>query len=258
MSEPTLVDRFQNPEGKFAHLLWKALDWIYPPVCAGCGTPGFRWCNACIDSVQKLDENSCSICGDFSPPSSLCAECAANRPAYLALRSWGKYTGVLRKAIHRLKFRSDMGLAEPLSIHLNQVFTPLHWPIDLVVPVPCSKARLKERGYNQAALLAKYFCMSVGFSFSSRAILRTRDTLSQVGKSALERRANVTGVFQAVPELVQGKTVLVVDDVATTGSTIQSCAVALLDAGAYSIYGLTLARAGLSVHNDINQELNPT
>ncbi|MGE5224806.1 MAG: ComF family protein [Omnitrophica WOR_2 bacterium] len=122
---------------------------------------------------------------------------------------------------------------------LNQ----LKWKIDVVVPVPLGVARLAERGYNQAALLARPVSLGMGLSYSSKALFRIRETRSQVELKASERKSNVKGAFQARSELVDGKHVLVIDDVATTGSTLGECARALLEAGAAQVVGFTLARA---------------
>jgi len=112
--------------------------------------------------------------------------------------------------------------------------------------VPLSKQRLKERGYNQAAMLAKPLALGLGVPFQPKALQRRRNTRSQVGLSRKERRRNVAGAFWASPDWISGKAVVVVDDVATSGSTLDACAEALWRAGASNVFGLTLARAELS------------
>lgn len=162
---------------------------------------------------------------------------------FQAMRSWGAFTGPLREAIHRLKYRKDVALGEALSRPLQDLVRSLNWPIDLIVPVPLSGQRLRERGYNQADCLAHPIALALGVDYHSRALLRIKNTQSQVGLSALQRKENVVDAFSANPRLVAGRQVLVVDDVATTGATIQSCACALLAAGAAQVFGMTLARA---------------
>ena len=127
----------------------------------------------------------------------------------------------------------------------------LNWDIDLLVPVPLGKSRLKERGYNQVGLVARPLAYEVGLQYAPDALWKSRETRSQVGLSILQRRDNVYGAYQASPESVKRKSILLMDDVATTGSTIQSCAETLLTAGAREVYALTIARA-LS-HHDLNR-----
>jgi ComF family protein len=146
-----------------------------------------------------------------------------------------------------LKYRRDIGLGDALSTHLVPFLKTLDWTIDMVAPVPLSNKRLKERGYNQIALVAHPFSLQLGLAYSSRVLLRKKHTLSQVGLSAIERKKNVEGAFWAEPKLAAGKSILLMDDVATTGSTLASAAIALVEAGASRVYAITLARA-LSHH----------
>jgi competence protein ComFC len=227
------------------HLLWQTIDWIYPPRCATCGKWGERWCDSCQQTVKLLAVTEiCPLCGIPQPEAELCAECTTYHPVYTALRSWGSYEGTLRTAIHRLKYHSDIGLSETLARPLTGLLRDLDWQVDLVTAVPLSSKRRRQRGYNQAALLARWVGLSAGVPFQPKALIRLRDTASQVGLHAHQRRENVAGAFQARSETAQGKKVLIIDDVTTTGATMQACAQALISAGANQIYGLTLARAG--------------
>jgi ComF family protein len=128
----------------------------------------------------------------------------------------------------------------------------LDWPVDLITSVPLGLVRFRERGYNQATLLARPIALFLNIPFSSKALLRTRETRTQVGLSVNERMENMTGAFLAKNELVQGKNILVVDDVATSGATLNSCAKALLDGGALKVYGFSLARAVYSPNGEID------
>jgi ComF family protein len=120
------------------------------------------------------------------------------------------------------------------------------WDIDLVCPVPLGAARLAERGYNQATLLARPIALSLCLPYASHAVARIKETQSQVGLNLERRHSNVAGAFLAKPEIAAGKVALIVDDVATSGATLEACAQALLEAGARQVYALTLARAALS------------
>jgi ComF family protein len=119
----------------------------------------------------------------------------------------------------------------------------LNWSLDIITSVPLGLVRLKERGYNQATLLARPIALCLQVPFSSRALIRTRETRSQVGLTVTERQDNMADAFRANSKLVKGKNILVVDDVATSGATLNACAKALLDVGASKVYGFSLARA---------------
>lgn len=244
--EITLAELQLRPAFSLYHLLWTAIDWIYPPVCGGCEKPGLRWCSECQQQTNVLNGPLCQRCGRPLPKAGICQECQSAPPSYRALRSWGIHTGPLRNAIHRLKYRGDMGLGEALAYHLIQVYEQAQWHTDLIVPVPLSSQRLQERGYNQASLLARSVALYLKIPFSSRALKKVRHTEAQVGLNARERAQNVHQAFQAEPAYVTNKTILVVDDVTTTGATLEECARVLLEAGAKSVYGLTLARASFA------------
>jgi ComF family protein len=156
---------------------------------------------------------------------------------------WGLHSGPLRSALHGFKYRRDLGLAEAFGVLLAETFTRAGEEVDMVVPVPLGKQRLKERGYNQAALLASAFSAVTGLDYRPCAAHRIRETRSQVGLSVEERQSNVSGAFSAQPEIVTGKRLLLIDDVMTTGATLNACALALKNAGAAAVASLTLARA---------------
>jgi ComF family protein len=160
------------------------------------------------------------------------------------------FQGPLRKALHRLKYERDIGLGDPLSNHLIEYYNELKWDIDFVTVVPLSKERLRERGYNQAALLARPFAYAIHKPYLPKLLYRKRNTRTQVGLNASERRQNVNNAFGARLEKVHEKNILVIDDVTTTGSTISACAQALRQAGASAVYGLTLSRAVLQADAD--------
>jgi ComF family protein len=159
------------------------------------------------------------------------------------LRSWSVFEGPVRSALHRLKYRRDVALGDALAAHLAGYVRALAWPIDTVVPVPLGAGRLKERGYNQISLIARPLALSLGWSYAPGALTRVRETKSQVGLTKRERHENVHGAFRTVGMRVNGRVVLLMDDVATTGSTLSSCADALYRAGARDVFSLTVARA---------------
>ena len=228
-------------------LAWSGLDWLFPPSCGGCGKAGSRWCHECQEKVTTLVGSLCVRCGRPNQAGGMCDECRSDPPKYHALRAWGTFDFPVRQAIIRLKYKRDMGLGDILAVPLANLAESLGWQLDLVTPVPSGAKRLKERGYNQVALIAYPFSLATGLKYSPRALKRKRETISQVGLSAVDRRENVRDAFEADSNLVRGKNILVLDDVSTTGSTLSACSDALLRAGANDVYALTVARA-LSHH----------
>lgn len=234
------------------HLAWVGLDWLYPPECGGCGSLGARWCRACQQQTEQVPDQVCLRCGRPAPAGSECESCRTNPPHYTALRSWARYQGPVRRAIHRLKYEGDVSLGERLAEPLIELLAATGWQVDLVTPVPSGSSRLARRGYNQAALLALPLALGSALEYRPQALVKTRDVRSQVGLNAAQRRLNVQEVFQAQPAQVQGRSVLVVDDITTSGATLDACAAALLTAGASRVYGLTLAQAGQPAEGDFD------
>lgn len=152
------------------------------------------------------------------------------------------FDGPLRHAIHGLKYRRLSALAEPLGDELARFWLRGSMPVDIIVPVPLHPERQRERGYNQADLLARRVGRATGAPVQANVLRRTRVTAVQMSLNAAERKANVSGAFVADAASARDATVLVVDDVCTTGSTLDACAIALKEAGARRTLGLTLAR----------------
>lgn len=194
----------------------------------------------------------CQICGrPMTDGREICSGCKAAPPPYEALRSLTRYDGVMRDCVHALKYDNNQSLGEFFSARLTALVREAGWAVDLVLPVPLSPDRQAERGYNQSALLARPLALQLGLSYKPFGLTRIRNTPSQVALTAVERRKNVAGAFAALPEVVAGQRVLLVDDVTTTGSTLLECTRALKLADAKAVYGLTLSRP-------IHAELNPT
>jgi ComF family protein len=160
----------------------------------------------------------------------------------VAVRAACAYAGPVRQAIHRLKYQRERHLAEPLAILVEDCLAARPLAVDAVVPVPLDPGRQRARGYNQAALLATPLAQHLGRPLVVDALRRVRSTRPQVGLSARARRANVRGAFAAAAGAVAGARLLVVDDVMTTGATLQACAEALHGAGADAVWGAVVAR----------------
>lgn len=224
-------------------LAWSGLDWLFPPHCGGCGKVGSRWCEECQRKVPVLAGILCEKCGTPNAREGFCDRCTTEPPSFCALRAWAVFDFPVRQALHKLKYRRDMGLGDALAVPIAAFAGSLNWPLDLVVPVPLGRKRLQERGYNQVDLIARPLSLALSLDYQPAALKRKRETVSQVGLSAVERRNNMQNAFSADAKVVRGKTVLVMDDVATTGSTLSSCSEALLQSGAKDVFALTVARA---------------
>jgi len=252
MSEPGNVTR---PAYRLYQLAWAGLDWLYPPYYGGCGARGSRWCSSCQQNTRMILGPLCQRCGQpvSNTGPTICRDCK-NRSFHLtALRSWAQFSGPLQNAIHRLKYKGDLALGDILARPLIDLLQVNCWEVDLVIPVPVGVARQAQRGYNQAALLALPVALGLNLAYRPKAMEKIRDTRSQVGLSFAERRENVKGAFRARAEQVREKRVLLVDDVTTSGATLNACAKALFDAGANHVFGITLARAG-----SYQQAINPS
>jgi ComF family protein len=164
-------------------------------------------------------------------------------PPLTDVASTGTHTGKLREAVQGLKYDNNRQLAEPLGKRLAACFAALNWTIDMIVPVPLHTKRLAERGYNQAQVIAEYLAARTGLPCVSGALRRDKFTRSQVELSAAERLINLADAFYGEPSLLAGQTILLIDDVYTTGATLSNCAHAALDAGAHAAYGLTVTTA---------------
>lgn len=222
---------------------------IFPPVCGGCGRTGFRWCPNCQACVPRIVEPFCEKCGIPVRKAGLCEKCQSNPPVYRLMRSWAVFDSPVQNALHTLKYRRNIaGFGDALARQMVDFVRSLHWPLELVIPVPLSRKRLKERGYNQVALVARPLAYELGLAYVPGVLWKMRETRSQVGLNMQERQENVSKAYQAHPSVVMRKTVLLMDDVATTGSTISACTEALLSAGVQEVYVVTIARA-LSHHD---------
>lgn len=230
--------------------VWSALDLLFPPNCGGCGKLGLRWCDTCQKSVQVLNGVLCEVCGLPQEKPGLCRACLADRPHFHSLRAWAVFEGPLQPAMHKLKYRRDLSLGDALAAAMLSFVRDLNWNMDLVTPIPLGKQRMRERGYNQVAMIAKPLAMGLDLNYSPDVLLRQKETRTQVGLSREERRRNVQGVFRAGTG-VTGKAVLIMDDVSTTGSTLSSAAEALYAAGAKDVRALTVARA--LPHHDLRK-----
>jgi ComF family protein len=261
MSSPRLLlpsDR-DLADSRSSRIIDSLLNLLYPESCLACAAPVSRArergvCRGCWSKLLQLRVSGpvCPACGipypgfaDVPLEAHLCVKCMLTLPPFSGARAFGYYGSVLRRIIQALKFDGRRDLAVILAPLLASTFLELWSPadFDLVVPIPLHPRRERERGYNQAKLLAMPLGRIVGVPVNARALRRHRNTSPQVGLSDSDRAHNVKHAFGcARPALVRGRRILLIDDVMTTGSTMASACEALLEAGAQRVSALTLAR----------------
>lgn len=218
-------------------------------------------CRDCLDNFDSLDSPLCLICGrPFAATSDTdhaCGQCLTKKCPFFAARSCGVFSKTLMELIHAYKYNGRTRLAKPLSALLFQLFIGYDGfnDIDIVIPVPLHRHRLRERGFNQAYMMVMLWPglnksgkfktgFRAGFRINSSALVRKKKTESQTGLGRNDRIKNIKGAFSVKrPEAITDKNILVVDDVYTTGSTVSECASTLMKAGAAGAWVLTLARA---------------
>jgi glyceraldehyde 3-phosphate dehydrogenase len=230
-----------------------ALDLVFPALCPVCGVAlgaGRRdpLCGACWHSIERIAHPGCLRCGaaPFDPEaeatSGTCGSCREVAPAFDYARSAAQYRGPLREALHAFKFRGKRALSRVLGDLVVEVWgASLSEDVAALVPVPLSRDRARERGYNQAELLAARVGARLDIPVQVRWLRRVRATMPQSDLTAAERRVNVRGAFAGAPA-VAGRHVIVIDDVFTTGATVEECARVLRAAGAVRVGVLTVAR----------------
>jgi len=226
------------------------LDLLFPPptTCAGCGAALARGetllCHRCRREIALVSEPCCARCGRPLTHSGLCARCRQGERAFA--RAWGAalYRGPLRACLHRFKYGRETRLAPFLgALVLARLEAARGVPdAPLVVPVPLDATRLRERGFNQAELLARQVARAKGWPLAPGLLRRTRATRPQSDLTAAEREANVAGAFAATAG-AYGNEILLVDDIYTTGATVEAASRALRAAGARAVYVATVAVA---------------
>jgi len=224
------------------------INFIFPSACPACSKPTDSlshapFCRQCWHSIGQYTGPSCRICGVHlvSVHADRCQHCLEDPPAFTKAHSFCHYEGLIASAIHHFKFLGIRRLSRPLSGFLLFHDTE---GIDAVVPVPLSSSSLKSRGFNQALLLSLHLSKKKKIPLLMDVLRKIVDTPPQVGLSAKERAVNVKKAFACTGK-VTGMNVLLIDDVMTTGATVNACSRQLLKAGAKSVSVLTLARAGI-------------
>jgi ComF family protein len=217
------------------------LDLLYPPKCPGCGRLGEVFCPQCRWHVRSYPLLCCPRCGKPAAARALCASCAAFPSPLEAILPATVFSHPIRPAIHDFKYEGVLDLAAPLAEWLVATWRLHRLSADLIVPVPLHRQRERERGYNQSALLAQRLSAAIGAPVAPAELVRTVRTRPQVGLTQEQRRANIAGAFRCAGDVTDLRIALI-DDVCTTGSTLEACAGELKAAGAAAVWGLTVAR----------------
>ncbi len=231
------------------------LDTLFPPLCHVCRTfiPGpaeVHLCASCRDAVSPIRPPLCPVCGTpFAAEGGIdhpCGPCLTDPRPFDGARSAVRFDGPVRDLIHRFKFGKKSHLARPLALLTARSLPdfPSTCPGDLVVPVPLHVKRLRQRGFNQSQLLGHVLAKEWRIPLSVHNLRRIRWTEPQIGLSATERERNVRNAFAvAHPHGIEDKSIILADDVFTTGSTVSECARILKRAGARQVWVITVARA---------------
>ena len=218
------------------------LDWLLPPRCGGCGALGSWFCPACRTLIRPLREPICALCGRELEVRGEACRCRRRLRALEAVRSAAAYEGPLERAIHRLKYQGRRPLARVLAELLVVRFEPFLQPEAILLPVPLHRRRRRQRGFNQSRLLVDELRRAWPAGSARGRLVRCRDTRSQVGLDRAQRRRNVEGAFRWRGPDLEGRPVLLVDDVITTCATVEACARALRKGGAGDVRALSVAR----------------
>lgn len=227
---------------------------IFPPQCLGCAEilhPHGRqlFCSACKEKIKFITGNLCPVCGTTfsnSPAEShLCGNCLKNKPYFSCARAVFSYETIILEVIHQFKYGNNISVGARLaSLMADFSFPDVEFTdYSLIMPVPLHIKRLRERGFNQSLILARALAKKWLIPLDFSLLKRHKSTLTQTGLHKTERKQNIKGAFEVSDKnKIAGKNVLLIDDVYTTGATINECAKTLIKAGAQNVTVLTLAR----------------
>ena len=237
------------------HFITKSLfQFILPPQCPCCGQfleeGQQRICSKCLSEIHWIEPPFCSVCGIPFPSREIethpCSACVTQKKYFTMARALGVYDGTFQELIHRWKYNGKIYLTPFWGEWMVEGLSR-YWDghsFDLLIPVPLHKKRLRERGFNQTLLLVKELSRRTGIPYRKRILQKKRPTVPQVNLSGLEREKGVKGAFCfSEREKLEGKSILLVDDVFTTGATVNECSKILLTGGADRVDVLTLAHA---------------
>ncbi len=235
------------------HGWYKAcLDVLFPPACVvcrqpmACGAAAFL-CSSCVQSVHYIQSPLCICCGkEFLPNAGgdrLCGLCLTRMPPFGGARALTLYTPPVSTLLHRLKYNGDAIALQILSELAKRFDFTFFRECDCIIPVPLHRRRLQVRGLNQSLLLARVFFPDASALIVPDVLVRVRDTRPQTGLGHAERKGNLRSAFAVKKRIdVRGRKICLVDDVLTTGTTVEECCKILLMAGAAEVKVVTMAR----------------
>jgi ComF family protein len=228
---------------RLARLKGMALNLLLPQWCLGCGREGELICPSCRNKLLRITSPICPQCGIPQSSGILCPNCVSWQPAIDGIRSPFRFEAVIRQAIHQLKYRNLRAITGTLAELLSDYLATNPIPGEVLVPVPIHQKRLRERGYNQSELLSRELGRLVKLPVVADCLTRQRHSPPQARAASIsERWSNVATAFTCRDHRLKDKQIVLIDDVATSGATLDACATALKAAGASSVWGLTIAR----------------
>lgn len=216
-------------------------DAIAPAFCVQCGVSGGWLCSVCAEQIFLAKEQVCYRCGKLSEYGKTCVRCRRRTELTGIMIATHYESGPVRELVHKLKYGGLTDLAGILSWILFQAAVRKQWKEWVVVPIPLHPSKFASRGFNQADLLARRLAKYLAVTYRPKWLRRVRATETQTELTRIYRQANVYKAFMARADL-RGKKILLVDDVMTTGATLEAAAQALKDAGARQIWGVVVAR----------------
>ncbi|HSS60730.1 MAG TPA: ComF family protein [Candidatus Limnocylindrales bacterium] len=221
------------------------LDFLLPPRCGGCRSIGAWLCDRCRSSIRRLEEPLCRRCGVELPYARKDCACRARLRSLTRLRSAVAYEGPIERAVHRFKYEGWRRLAGPLALLMAERLAVEGVAAAWVIAVPLHSTRRRQRGFNQSELLAAELRQHLALRPPPGVLVRTRPTPPQVGNDRKRRFENVAGAFAWQGSRLEGQAILLVDDVATTGATLDACASALRIGGSGPVTGVSIARVNV-------------
>jgi len=250
---------------KWGRSILNKLDKLFFPnniKCLLCGRDlpskqNIEFCDKCLPKLEKMSDKCCARCGaNLVGEEKFCLNCQNNELDFDIARSVFKFDGEMKKLIHNFKYNNKPYISSTLAFCMADLFNTLKWKVNFVIPVPSSKETLKERGYNQAELLAKEFCELTNLELNTQILRKIKHTQQQANLGFKERKENLSGSFDidlSWRKELKGKTILLIDDVITSCSTISECAKILKKRGAARVLVLAVARANykIPVQNDL-------
>ncbi len=229
-------------------------DVIFPPRCLGCAEilPNLHlqtFCVSCREKIRFITGSHCPICGiaffDSPAPDHFCGNCLEKKPSFGLARAVACYETLILDAIHQFKYGRDISTGSALAVFMAEFDFPDFNFTDysIIIPVPLHIERLRERGFNQALILAKAIGKKYSIPVNFSLLKRTKSTLTQTGLDKSQREKNIRGAFTVTDKAqAKGKNIILIDDVYTTGATLNQCAKTLIKAGAGKVAALTLSR----------------